>query len=82
MMGGGGGGVDHQAQGVTALLGAETGRISPAALCGLPQPGGSLREKDEENEYRDSYKVIDDAEEVLSEKIKIVYVSVFVIVHH
>ncbi|KAM7382712.1 hypothetical protein PAMP_002431 [Pampus punctatissimus] len=34
---------DHQTQSVTALLGAETGRISPAALCGLLQPGGSLR---------------------------------------
>lgn len=43
--GGGGSGEDHQAQGATALLGAETGRISPAALCGRPQPGGSLRER-------------------------------------
>lgn len=50
--GGGGSQGDHQAQGVTALLGAETGRISPAALCGLPQPGGSLRERDGEEEYR------------------------------
>lgn len=45
----GGSGEDHQAQGVAALLGGETGRISPAALCGLPQPGGSLR--DGEKEY-------------------------------
>lgn len=45
----GGSGEYHQAQGVAALLGGETGRISPAALCGLPQPGGSLR--DGEKEY-------------------------------
>lgn len=44
----------HQMQGITALLGEETGQISPAALCGPPQAGGSLRQtqRDEEREYR------------------------------
>ena len=43
---------DHQAQGVTALQGVETDQISPEALYGLAQPGGSLRWRDEEKEYR------------------------------
>lgn len=37
-------GEEHRLQGVTALLGAEPGQISPAALCGPPQAGGSLGE--------------------------------------
>lgn len=61
MRGGGGCGEDHQAQGVTGLLGAETGRISPAALCGLPQPGGSLRKREtgREEKYRGGTHVKD-----------------------
>lgn len=41
----------HQAQWVTALLGAETGQISPAALCGLPQAGGSLKDTERRKWY-------------------------------
>lgn len=42
-------GQDHQVQEVASPLGEETGRISPAALCGLPQPGGSLSRGEKED---------------------------------
>lgn len=51
-MGGGGGrsGEKHQAWRETALLGAEPGQISPAALSGPPRAGGSLRETERSNQ--------------------------------